>query len=65
MGAHSKPRKAHGSTFMGVYDAVVWIAKNRRKVYAALVVLLPLAARLVPGFPADALLDACKVFLGA
>ncbi len=65
MGAHSKPRKAYDSAFMSVYDTAVWIAKHRRKVYAALVVLLPLAARLVPGFPADALLDACKVFLGA
>lgn len=45
--------------------AASWFVANRRKLYAVAVVAIPLAARYIPGFPADALLDACKAFLGA
>lgn len=64
MGEHSKPRKAYDAAFMGVYRAALWARKNRRTLYAAALVLIPLAARYWPDFPADALMDALRVFLG-
>lgn len=65
MGEHSKARGAYDATFMAVYTAVLWVAANRRKVYAALLVGIPLVSRYWPDFPAEALLDAARLFLGA
>jgi hypothetical protein len=65
MGEHSKPRKAYDAAFMAVYRSALWVGKHRRKIYAVAVVVIPLAARYMPDFPADALLDAARVFLGA
>lgn len=65
MGEHSAPRRAYDAVFMAVYDGIMWVAEHRRKLYAGALVALPLAARYIPGFPADALLDVCKAFLGS
>ncbi|MFE3409442.1 hypothetical protein ACFXMT_14230 [Streptomyces mirabilis] len=46
-------------------EAVTWVATHRRKIYGAALVLIPLAARYIPGFPADAFMDAARLFLGA
>ncbi|MEU0245164.1 hypothetical protein ABZ192_12665 [Streptomyces sp. NPDC006235] len=58
MGEHSAPENKWAA-------ALGWALRNRRKIAAALVVALPLLARLVPGFPDDVLLDALKAYLGA
>ncbi|MFI8830556.1 hypothetical protein ACIGPN_05960 [Streptomyces afghaniensis] len=58
MGDHSAPTNKWT-------QSLGWLVRNRRKVAAALVVALPLVARLVPGFPGDVLLDALKTYLGA
>jgi hypothetical protein len=62
MGDHSAP---DGGWSDKLSRGVTWFVANRRKLYAAAVVLIPLAARYIPDFPSDALLDALKVFLGA
>lgn len=65
MGKHSKARRAYDAAFMKAYDAALWVGKNRRKIYAFLVVAIPLAARYIPDFPSDALMDVARIFLGA
>ncbi|MFJ9318812.1 hypothetical protein [Streptomyces globisporus] len=62
MGEHSAPDDGWKAN---LGRAVLWLVANRRKVYAGLVVALPLLARYIPDFPSDALLDAARVFLGA
>jgi hypothetical protein len=61
MGDHSTP---DAGWLDKLSRAVSWFVANRRKLYGVAIVVIPLASRYVPGFPADALLDACKVFLG-
>lgn len=41
------------------------IAAHKGKILAALVVLIPLISRWVPGFPTDEVLQALRIFLGA
>jgi len=41
------------------------VITNRRKIYAAAVVALPLVSRYVPGFPSDEILGVLRAFLGA
>jgi len=62
MGEHSAP---DGGWQGKLGRAALWLVANRRKVYAGLVVAVPLLARYIPGFPADALMEAARVFLGA
>jgi hypothetical protein len=58
MGEHSAPESQWAA-------ALGWAVRNRRKIAAALVVALPLLARLVPGFPADDVLSVLRTYLGA
>jgi hypothetical protein len=58
MGEHSAPENKWAV-------ALGWALRNRRKIAAALVVALPLLARLVPGFPADDVLSVLRTYLGA
>ncbi|MFF7408692.1 hypothetical protein [Streptomyces lydicus] len=59
LGTHSMPAAGKMRT------ALAWLTKHRRKVYAVVVVLLPLVARYVPGFPADEILSVVRGILGA
>ena len=59
MGEHSKAEPVWWSR------AVRWVVANRRKIYAAAVVAIPLVSRYVPGFPADEILGVLRAFLGA
>ncbi|AUG87287.1 hypothetical protein HOS59_gp23 [Streptomyces phage Rowa] len=62
MGDHSAP---DGGFLDKAARAVSWFVANRRKIYAVVVVAIPLVSRVWPDFPADALLDAARIFLGA
>ncbi|MGW6754537.1 hypothetical protein [Streptomyces sp. NPDC055006] len=59
MGEHSAEEPAK------VAKALAWVAAHRRKIYGVIVVALPLVARYVPGFPADAVLKIVQAFLGS
>lgn len=59
MGEHGKSEPVWWSR------AARWVVENRRKIYAAAVVAIPLVARYVPGFPSDEILGVLRVFLGA
>ena len=59
MGEHSAPNVSK------VREALFWVVAHRRKVAGALVLVLPAVAHLVPDFPAEEILRALKVYLGA
>lgn len=47
------------------WAGIRWFAANRGKILGVAVVALPLISRYVPSFPADAVLDVVRAFLGA
>lgn len=55
----------HAVNKSALREAVYWAIAHRRKIIAAVVVALPFAARLIPGFPADVIGDALKAYLGS
>lgn len=59
---HSAP---DGGAMAKVRDVARWVWRNRRKVAAAAIIAIPLAARYVPGFPADDAVSVLRAFLGA
>ena len=69
MGEHSaaeagwkvKAKRLAERTWAGIR----WFAANRGKILGVAVVALPLISRYVPSFPADAVLDVVRAFLGA
>ena len=62
MGEHNKPESVWRTRLV---RAARWVITNRRKIYAAAVVALPLVSRYVPGFPSDEILGVLRAFLGA
>ena len=62
MGEHGKSEPVWRTRLVG---AVRWVVENRRKIYAAAVVAIPLVSRYVPGFPSDEILGVLRAFLGA
>jgi hypothetical protein len=42
-----------------------WVWRNRRRVAAAAIVAVPIAARYLPGFPTDEAVAVLRSFLGA
>ncbi len=69
MGEHEKPEAGWvtGAKALAAktWGAVRWFAANRGKILGVAVVALPLVARYVPSFPADAVLSVVRAFLGA
>ncbi|MGW5637124.1 hypothetical protein [Streptomyces sp. NPDC003832] len=55
----------HSADTSKLREALYWAVAHRRKLAAAVVVALPLVARLVPGFPDDVIADALRAYLGA
>jgi hypothetical protein len=62
MGEHSAPDKGMKAK---ATELARWAWRNRRKVAATAIVAIPIAARYLPGFPADEALAVLRSFLGA
>lgn len=62
MGEHSAPDNGVATKLKTLAG---WVWTNRRKVAAAALVVLPLAARYIPGFPAEEAVSVLRSLLGA
>jgi hypothetical protein len=62
MGEHNAPDKGVKAK---AADVARWLWSNRRKVAAAAILVVPIAARYLPGFPTNEALAVLRSFLGA
>ncbi|MGW4986305.1 hypothetical protein ACWEQ3_01460 [Streptomyces mirabilis] len=74
MGDHSTPKpgvmssvraSANYGALLKVKLVLAYLVTHRRKIVSALVVALPIVARLIPDFPADDILDVLRTYFGA